>query len=143
MERMHRAFRPLLRIALLVVAASVAVSIGGCGGGGDHPKAAPATVPSVTVPGGLEQAGTVNEQATGSTEKAKASHSRGSPQEPSSKSAAKRTGVATRVDQGVEKGGGRSQSSAKAPVPGLPGDGTEPGPIATGPGQKGPQNGTE
>ncbi len=68
---MHRAFRPPLRIALLAVAASVAVSIGGCGerrpsdgGAGDGAQR--------DRPGRLGTGGRRSRQATGSTEKAKA-----------------------------------------------------------------------
>lgn len=136
---MGRAFRSPLPVVTLAIAALIAISAGGCGGGeDDHANLAPATLSSVTVPADVQPPSTVAEQEAGQGRKAEASPSSNPDRDRSSRSAEKKTGTATQPNQGVQTG-----SSGKAPAADLPGDGTEPAVGPSAPGPKRPQNGTE
>ena len=139
---MDRAFRSPSPLMLFAIVALIAVTTGGCGGGDDHPKVAPATVPSVTVPAAVEPTGTVTKQGAGLGHKAKTSQSSNPPGEDSSKSSAVKAGTATLPSQGVEVGPQRG-SSGKASAANRPSNGTDPSPLPTGPGPQGAHNGVQ
>jgi hypothetical protein len=140
---MDRALRPPSPVVTIAIAALIAASTGGCGGG-DHLKIAPAAPPDpVTTPDVAASVDNVAKQKATPGPKAEASHSSNLPGNHYSQSAAKRIGAAALPKDGLERDGRQGGAAVKAPVAGLP-DGSEPPTAGSGtPSSNGSKNGTE
>lgn len=137
---MDRAFRSPSPLVMFAVAALIALSTGGCGGGDNHPQVAPAALPSVTVPSAAQE-------KVPPGPKAATSDPGNSSRDRSSYSGVKRTEstilpTAKVPQQGVESSR-HSGSAGSPPTVNLPANGTEPEPLRTGQGSRGPQNGMQ